>query len=1351
MENVNKWSDTKPVIYTGQNFRSWELSIRNVLTTRRATFLLSERIPGDDELDGVALLMLQLSVAESKRHLIRSASTFRDAFNIIKGQHEAYCRANKIPFQDALLSRRQKPSECIADFLNAMDKLRSDYEDAGGTMHEEDFISLICQRLSSTYGQITVMHETSPYPDLPSLQGALLKRENAIGAAKMPASGAHAEGGWGQGRGRGGNRGRGRGRGRNGGRRPLVCFTCGCEGHPAALCPDRKQPTGTYREGRPRPAGGPGPTANCAVAMCEPKVLELQFAPEPYPVTISHVTQAPVSSQPTVEELLYDTGSNLHITSRHDLLHNFVPVPKGWPQSVAWGSKQAADPVRGVGTLLLNVGGRHIRIENVSLVKGARRTLLCSKMLHRQTDTHPRIDERGIQEGLYDANNELVIPLDAVSDLLFIRGSAVPAIGQANHASGVLWHERLAHPGFAQIKALQKRGLVPTLIGTPQRLGECAGCALGKMTCTQRELAPSERKPPAVGEVLHADLAFPSIEGKNGAKCVLTTLDEASRLVRMYPLPTKGQAADQILQLVVDRDRAGKPVRRIHWDRGGEFTSHHLVSTLRAKGILLEYSPAGQPKCNTKVERVHATVFPHLRAVIHHRQIPLDLWPMLLQGVVYVHNRMPCKGISGRIPYEVWTGHPLESLRHLRVIGCNCFYREPHPGGKLEARSHPAILVGYVSDGRGRTAVYQVWDAAKNRIIEAADVVFDERSEPSLKEPPKEFKGKPIAFAPEPTEVGDGAVSLAPAPDQSTTAPFAAPLPIAPTNSDTVLVPTEKSSEESVPDTVAPIYGVQIIPYQVTPPQGEDKDSEDRQFETASELSDAEMPLGPRKSTRARQPPQRFGFSPEAQAAEACEAAADELCMEDVQAIALYLGSAGEGVMVNLQDLNTRASLPVKYGECLHAADEGLWAPRDLTEALSRPDAERWSEAMKEEISGMIAQQVFELMDLPRGARRVGSMWVYSYKLNEDGSIARYKARLVAKGYSQKPGVDYTEVWAPTGKHSTFRALITFSAVHDYELYLADVTKAFTNGDLEGEEIYLQQPPGFDDKSGRVWRLRKALYGLKQAARAWHRKLKEAMRDIGYKPSTADPALFVNDGSGQRRFIFTHVDDLLSSAPGQEGRQDLRKILKLYPGKELGEAKNVLGMLLERDRYARTITLGQPQLVTQILERFGMECASHRASPLSGAPLTKDTNLPSLSVEEIQMYSAIVGSIMYLACVTRPDLAFAASQLSRYVVSPTHEQLVEAKRSLRYLAGTRAYKLTLGVRRKVFGAVGEEPMKACIYSDADFANCPDTSRSVTGYVMLLGGSPIAWASRRQPVVTKSTMAAEYVAALNGYR
>jgi hypothetical protein len=288
----------------------------------------------------------------------------------------------------------------------------------------------------------------------------------------------------------------------------------------------------------------------------------------------------------------------------------------------------------------------------------------------------------------------------------------------------------------------------------------------------------------------------------------------------------------------------------------------------------------------------------------------------------------------------------------------------------------------------------------------------------------------------------------------------------------------------------------------------------------------------------------------------------------------------------------------------------------------------------------------------------------------------------------------------------------------------------------------VSQPPGFEDSSGRVWRLKKSLYGLKQAARAWHKKLLHALKDLEYGPSYSDPALFVHKLDGDGRFAFTWVDDLVGAGTPGNARKDMRKLLVKYQGKELGEPRNLFGLFLARDLAAKTISTSQPLLIEQILQRFQMECASNRSTPLTGTSITKESKLPPLSKESKQQYAAIVGSLMYLATTTRPDLSFAGSQLARYMTNPTMEHLTEAKHALRYLGSTRHLKLVLGKHNKE----DKKANPAVIFSDADFANCVDTRRIITGFLLTLYGSPVLWGSRRQPIVTKSTMAAEHVAA-----
>ena len=115
---------------------------------------------------------------------------------------------------------------------------------------------------------------------------------------------------------------------------------------------------------------------------------------------------------------------------------------------------------------------------------------------------------------------------------------------------------------------------------------------------------------------------------------------------------------------------------------------------------------------------------------------------------------------------------------------------------------------------------------------------------------------------------------------------------------------------------------------------------------------------------------------------------------------------------------------------------------------------------MKEEMTCIEKNDTWSLMDLPEGKEAIGLKWVYKTKFNEDGSVQKHKARLVAKGYSQKPGVDFAETFAPVARMETIRAVLAIAAQKELEVFQLDVKSAFLNGVLE-EEVYVEQPQGF--------------------------------------------------------------------------------------------------------------------------------------------------------------------------------------------------------------------------------------------------------------------------------------------------
>ena len=153
---------------------------------------------------------------------------------------------------------------------------------------------------------------------------------------------------------------------------------------------------------------------------------------------------------------------------------------------------------------------------------------------------------------------------------------------------------------------------------------------------------------------------------------------------------------------------------------------------------------------------------------------------------------------------------------------------------------------------------------------------------------------------------------------------------------------------------------------------------------------------------------------------------------------------------------------------------------------------------------------------MPHGEKAIGSGWVFRVKHKADGFIERFKARIVAKGYSQRPGLDYNESFAPTFRPATLRIIMAMSAVEDLELRSVDITAAFINGDLD-EEIYMKQPEGFHIGSpSKVCRLRKSLYGLKQSTRQWNKKLHSVLTELGFKRIESDRSVYIYSNGSLR-------------------------------------------------------------------------------------------------------------------------------------------------------------------------------------------------------------------------------------------
>jgi hypothetical protein len=429
--------------------------------------------------------------------------------------------------------------------------------------------------------------------------------------------------------------------------------------------------------------------------------------------------------------------------------------------------------------------------------------------------------------------------------------------------------------------------------------------------------------------------------------------------------------------------------------------------------------------------------------------------------------------------------------------------------------------------------------------------------------------------------------------------------------------------------------------------------------------------------------------------------------------------------------------------------------PKNFKEAMAGPHREQWMAALKQEMGSCQEQKVWKEVprdELPSGTNVLPCKVVFKIKTNEDGSIEKFKARFTPKGFRQKEGIDFFETFARTAMYKTLRVALSLVAKWDYELAQFDVPTAFLYAPVE-EDVYMELPEGFE-QPGMVCKLLKSLYGLKQAPRNWDKLVHTFItQEMGWKATVSDASFyFKRSRTGRLMMIYRFVDDMQGSFHADDAaefQESMRKLQQRFDIKQLQRSSWMLGMRITRDRKLRTITLDQELYITKALEKFGLaQCKIVSTPEAVGAADDRAASLDEST--DRQRYMEIVGTLMYAAISTRPDIAHAVHYLASHMQEPTHRHALAAERVLRYLAGTKSVGLVFGARNGETvgdsrGRGAQVQVDVCAFSDADWANSKHDRKSISGWVAKLNGDPVSWSSKKQRVVALSTCEAELYA------
>src|SRR5271169_784335 len=683
-----------------------------------------------------------------------------------------------------------------------------------------------------------------------------------------------------------------------------------------------------------------------------------------------------------------------------------------------------------------------------------------------------------------------------------------------------------------------------------------------------------------------------------------------------------------------------------------------------------------------------------VRPMMIKSRLPTPFWAEAIDTAVKTRNRLPTRSLNGRTPHEVWfNDRHRPTVRHFRQFGCIAYASIPikkiSRSNKVAPRSIQCCYLGVIG-----TKLYRLWDPTHKRILISRDVVFHENQflDPSAFDNIEHSQHKfqtPFDTMDDkkPEPVNHPTPSQASQAQPSTYTAFTAPISH-PSTYDA------ESDHEELP--ITPIQSRPTSPVSEASSDGMLSMIEVLQHEDERHIQQSENEQ-PRRSERPQKP--------------------------------------SEKARQNQAQAQTKLTTTSSQHIPSYAPPE---EPSTIEEALTTPYAEKWLQAANVENNSLETNGTWTLVRRPTDRKVIGTRHVLRVK-NAETPNPIFKVRVVAQGYTQVPGLDYTDTFAPVIKATSIRVLLAIAYILHLLIYQFDFETAFLNPKID-HEVYVEQPPYFIIKNRNrkdwVYRLNKALYGLKQSPLLWSNDLKKALLEIGFKQSIADESIFVYNQKNSYIILAVYVDDILALAKSQHEIQFVFDSLSLkFKLRNLGPVKKFLGLDIYRPTPTGPVYLSQSTYARKMLHKFNMaRCDPVKTPCKTSAHLHKRT--PDEEPADGELYRQIIGSLMFLAQYVRPDIAYAVSALSQFNKDPSTHHIRAVKHLMRYIQATK----DLGI---VFN--GDPDTYPISYSDASYANNPDDRKSTSGILFFLANGIIFFQSQNQSVIAMSTMEAEYMA------
>ncbi|BEJ15305.1 hypothetical protein CspHIS471_0410720 [Cutaneotrichosporon sp. HIS471] len=905
-------------------------------------------------------------------------------------------------------------------------------------------------------------------------------------------------------------------------------------------------------------------------------------------------------------------------------------------------------------------------------------------------------------------------------------------------------HRKLGHMSRTAMLRLAKDGLLPISHSKasedPFRSTQCWAC----LQTNSKKLPRKQQAPRASslqGEILHVDLTGPkttSWEGKHYA-LVITADFCRIRYVALLQGKTGSEVYDELTKftLLLETQTTAK-VRTIRCDDGPEFVNALLRRFCDQRGIVLQSTAGYTPEHNAVSERAVGIIKGRAAAMIASTTLGPAAWGHAMQYAALLINMASPSGVPGKSAYELLTGRtphfakihqfgelvfahvPKETrakadittgnARLARLIGrdhfCPGWIMRFEDSGRIDRISdvHPAtgapidlpLLHASTSlTGRGsrtpaapnigKTLLHPLDVARDRRLISLASMGrslllhdLHPRVSPQMRAP--SLVPHNPGHQPHQAQPPSPTLHGPPLPPQQQAPPPAPQLQLPPTPPAAPMV----AAQPAPPAATAP----PVVP--AAPPP---------------------TPLPPRRSSRNPAPraiPSSY---------------ADATSSKPVAAVQQQHPSVGPSENVNDADV---------INDMIAAALDGPTLPNEpesFKEAMSGPDANKWRAAWNDELATLTSRGSWEETTAPLSTKLLTAKPVFRIKM-EDGRITRYKARCTIRGCAQRPGAHFNETFQPVSRASSLRILLNLAATYDLEVQAADFDAAYLNAPIDKEDLFLRFPP---------W-LQACQPGLNMPPA---QEVSRLLLKYGFTRVQSEWGLYALHRKGAlSMLVLLYVDDLLAACKETGEVKALFDFLKQHFSlTTLGPVQHILGVKVTRDKPEHRMVISQAAFIDTLVSGLpGLSPVIAKHAPLP-TPLPRSPDQDETDPNIVRPYGTLVGKLLWLAFMTRPDIAFSVSYLARYTHAPTPYHMDLAMRVIAYLANTRDLGLTLG----------GNPQPLQVYTDSDWCADRDLRRSTSGFAVFLNGTLINWSSHRQRLVAQSTMEAEYVAAADASR